>query len=157
MNGVHAEAALHRDETAERGVSALELLHDQAVFDIAQAGAAVAMEIGPEEAEVSDRTGQLVGKSAVAEVLRDLRNELVLDELTRCLANEQLFLAQQRIEIHEVNAFEFEHRGPERSIVARHSRPHARPLRCIGLRPTFKESTRKRSFAGTGSMNRSSL
>ena len=123
VNGVHAEAALHRDETAERGVSALELLHDQAVFDIAQAGAAVAMEIGPEEAEVSDWTGQLVGKSAVAEVLRDLRNELVLHELTRFPANEQLLLAQQRIEIHEINALEFEHGSPERSIVARRCPP----------------------------------
>ena len=45
VDRVHAQRALHRDEAAQAGVAALELLHDQPVGDVAEAGAAVALEV----------------------------------------------------------------------------------------------------------------
>ena len=109
VDGVHREAALHRDKTAQSGVAALELLHDQPVFDVAQPGAAVAGNVRAEESEIGDRRCQFVRECPVAEVLRDQRHELILDELSRGLPHQQLFLAQQRVELHEVDASKLEH------------------------------------------------
>src|SRR5678816_4401814 len=44
VDRVHAQRALHRDETADAGVAALELLADQAVRDGVQAGAVVTVD-----------------------------------------------------------------------------------------------------------------
>ncbi len=41
VDRVHAQRALHRDETAQAGIAALQLLADQAIADRAEATAAV--------------------------------------------------------------------------------------------------------------------
>src|SRR5690606_30026794 len=41
VDGIHAERALHGRERADARVAALELLHDEAVRDVVEAGAAV--------------------------------------------------------------------------------------------------------------------
>src|SRR5947209_6834449 len=46
VDGEHHQRALHRAEAAKARVAALQLLHDEAVGDGAEAGAAVAFERG---------------------------------------------------------------------------------------------------------------
>src|SRR5207249_8488188 len=51
---VHDEAALHRGARAQPRVAALELLHDEPVGDVAEPGAAVALEGGAEDAQLAE-------------------------------------------------------------------------------------------------------
>ena len=71
QDGIHHQRALHGDEAAQAGIAALQLLHDQAVLDVAHAGAAIAFEIGAQEAEPAQFGDDLFGKSAIAEAVAD--------------------------------------------------------------------------------------
>ena len=48
MDGEHHQAALDRGEAADAGVAPLQLLADEAVGDVAEAGAAVAFQVATE-------------------------------------------------------------------------------------------------------------
>jgi len=63
VDGVHDQAGLHADKAAEAGVAAFQLLHHQAVFDVGHAGAAVAFEVGAEEAQFAHDGDQLARKT----------------------------------------------------------------------------------------------
>ena len=52
-------AALHAREAADARVAALELLHREAVADLARPGAAVALEVAAEQAELRDLGDEL--------------------------------------------------------------------------------------------------
>ena len=53
VDGIHDKRGLHADEAAQAAVAALQFLRHEAVFDVGHAGAAVAFEIGAEEAELA--------------------------------------------------------------------------------------------------------
>src|SRR5229473_1106939 len=93
-DGIHHQRALHRDETAEAGIAALEFLHDQSVFDIGHAGATVAFEIGAEKTKPSQLQNHLGRKPRVAEAVADEWYYAVLDELARRLPHQQLLLVK---------------------------------------------------------------
>ena len=57
VDRVHDEAALHAREAADAGVAALELLHREAVADLAQAGAAVSVQIATKQTELRRSRG----------------------------------------------------------------------------------------------------
>ncbi len=85
-DGIHDQRRLHADEAAHAAVAALEFLHDEAVFDVGHAGAAVAVQVRAKEAEFAHRLDKLSGEAAVAVALLDDGNEVVFDELARSVA-----------------------------------------------------------------------
>ena len=119
---------------AQAGVAALELLHHEAVGDVAQAGAAVALEVRAEEAELGEPRDELARERAVAGARAPAsrgRNSR-LDEVAHGLSREELLLGEELVEAQEVDAAEVGHgglsgeRGEERSPVRR------RPLGASG-------------------------
>jgi hypothetical protein len=68
---VHAERALHGHERPESAVAAFELLHDEAVGDVVETGAAVALEVRAEHAELRHLGDQVVRKRPLAVVVLD--------------------------------------------------------------------------------------
>jgi len=100
----HGEPALHRGEGAQAGVAALELLHDEAVGDVVHAGAAVALEVRSEEAELGELRQELHGEGSV---LAD--EELVRDELAHGVARVPLLIREQLVEPQDVAAGKARH------------------------------------------------
>src|SRR6185369_3830319 len=102
----HDERALHRDEAAQPRVAALQLLHDEAVGDAAQAGEAVIGDAGAEEVQAPHLEDQLEGGARLAVALLDDRFDLVVDELAHGLADQALLVREERVELDEINAWE---------------------------------------------------
>ena len=74
---------MHADKTAQAGVAALQLLHHQAVLDVGHSGAAVALEVGAEEAQLAHRRDQFARETAFAEAVFDDGDEVVFDKGSR--------------------------------------------------------------------------
>ncbi len=108
VDGVHDERGLHADEGADAGVAALHLLRHQAVFHIGHSGAAVAVQIGAEEAHLAHRLHQLAGKAAFAVALFDDGDQVVVDEAASGVADKPLIFGEQGIEADEVDVLELE-------------------------------------------------
>ena len=112
--GYMTSAALHAGEAANARVAALELLHHEAVADVAQPGAAVPVRLrraGP--ASRSAARELLHRKRAVLpHVLLDARQELLADEGAHGVAREPLLVAVQLVEVQEVHALEVRHEAP---------------------------------------------
>ena len=106
--GYMHERRLHADEAAKTGVAALEFLHHQAVFDVRHAGAAVALEVGAEEAELAHHRDEFARKALGAEALLDDRDQVVFDEIAGGAADQQFVFAEACIEMKKVNALKFE-------------------------------------------------
>ena len=102
------ERRLHADEAAHAGVAAFEFLGDQAVFDVAHAGAAIAFQRRAEEAEIGHGFDQFAGEAAGAIALFDDGDEIVFDELAGGIAHQALFFGEQRIELDEIDTAEFD-------------------------------------------------
>ena len=94
-DGIHDQRRLHADETAHAGVAALEFLHDQAVLDIGHAGAAIAVKVGAEEAELAHLRDEFAREAPFAIALFDDGDEVIFDELARCVASQALVVAEQ--------------------------------------------------------------
>ena len=79
MDRIHHERALHRGKGADAAVAALELLHDQAVGHVVEAGAAVFLgEIGAEEAQLRHSRDQLLREAPRGIALADDRHEMLI-------------------------------------------------------------------------------
>ncbi len=92
VDRVHAERALHRAEGAHPGVATLELLHGEPVGHVAHPRAAVALEVGPEEAELGHLRDQVHREGAGLVVVGDGGHHLRLDEAADAVANQPLVL-----------------------------------------------------------------
>jgi hypothetical protein len=101
VDGVHHQAGLHADKAAEAGVAAFQLLHHQAVLDVGHAGAAVALEVGAEEAQLAHDGDQFARKALGAEALLDDGDEVVFDKVARGFADEQFVLAEAGVEVEK--------------------------------------------------------
>ena len=108
VDGIHHERGLHADEAAEAGVAAFQFLHHQAVFDVGHAGAAVALEVGAEEAELAHQGTSSRGKRSVRKHSSMMGIEVVFDEIARGAADEQLVFGEGGIEMKKVKALKFE-------------------------------------------------
>src|SRR5215831_13639059 len=111
VDRVHHEPALHRRRRAQPGVTALELLHDQPVGDVAEPRAAVALERGAEHAELAELRDELDRKRAGAMVIGDQRQELGLDPVADRVADHPLFLGQEALDRVVVDAPKLLHRA----------------------------------------------
>src|SRR6185437_10669816 len=102
MNRVHAERGLHRDEAADAGVAALELLTDQAVADGVEAGAAVALERRAEEAEAGELRNQVSREVVLLETLLDDGQHFVVDEPRDGLLHHALLFTERAGDVVEI-------------------------------------------------------
>jgi hypothetical protein len=135
VDGIHDERGLDADEAAEAGVAALQLLHDEAVFDVGHAGAAVTLEVCAEEAQLAHDRDEFAGEAAFAEAVFDDGNEIIVDEIARCFADEELVFTETCVEMEEVYVLKLEaHCAP----VVRIKTPNCKASRHI----TWREAGR---------------
>ena len=103
---VHDQGALHRDHAADAGIAALQLLHHEPVRDIPQAGESVLREVRSEQVQIADLGRQLHRRARIAMALLDDGLHPLVDELTDGISDQALLAAEQRVELHEINAGE---------------------------------------------------
>ncbi len=108
VDGIHDQRGLDADEAAQAGVAAFEFLHHEAVFDVGHAGAAIAFEVGAEEAQFAHDGHQFARKALGAETLLDDGDEVVFDEVAGCAADEQLIFTEAGIEMEKIETLKFE-------------------------------------------------
>ena len=119
---VHHQAGLNGDETAQAGIAALEFLVHQAVSDVGHAGAAIALQVRAEEAELAELRDEVHRESGFAIVFFDDGEDFVVNELARGLADEFFFVVEQGIEFDEINAGEGWHERLRRARVTKGER-----------------------------------
>ncbi|MEY3262096.1 MAG: hypothetical protein RLZZ620_1147 [Pseudomonadota bacterium] len=110
-DGVHREAALHRDEAAQARVAALQLLADQAVGDVGHARAAVALDVGAQKPHLADLGDEVHREGARATVLLDDRDDAVIHPAPNEVADGALLIRELRVDVVEVHAGELLHDG----------------------------------------------
>ncbi len=104
IDGIHHQRRLHAHKRAHAAVAALQLLHHQAIFDVAHAGAAVTFQAGAEETQLAEGLHQLTREASFAVALLDDGNQIVFDELAGAVTHQALVVAEQRIEGDEVHS-----------------------------------------------------
>ena len=103
VDRVHHQRRLHRHRRAVAGIDALDLARDQAVGDIAEAGAAIFFRDGrAEEAERAHLAHDRRIVALVAERLEHARKQLLLRIVARGVAHHALFLGQLAFKIERV-------------------------------------------------------
>ena len=95
MNRLYRECALHRRERAQARVSALELLHDEAVRRVAHAGAAVLLQIRSVEAQRTQLRREMFGEFARTMTRNDLRQDFFLHKIPRSITRRALFVREK--------------------------------------------------------------
>jgi len=84
-----------------------QFLHDQPVFHVAHARAAVPLEAGPEKAEFGHGFHQFAGEPSFAIALLDDGDEVLFNKAARGIAHQPLVVAEQGVEFHKVHSPEF--------------------------------------------------
>src|SRR5262249_33870969 len=108
-NRIHHQRALHGAEAAQAAVTAFQFLHQQSILDVAHFGAAVAFEVGAEEAQLRHLRDQVPREGGLAVMFLYDRNHTVFDKAARGLPDHQLLLAEQGIDLQVVDASKGEH------------------------------------------------
>ena len=107
VDRVHDQRRLHRHRRAVAGIDPLDLARDQAVGDIAEAGAAVFFRDGrAEQAERAHLADDRRIVAFVAERLEHARKQLVLRIVARGVAHHALFFGQLALKVERVVPFE---------------------------------------------------
>ena len=107
IDRVHDERGLHRHGGAKAGVDTLDLTRNQAVGDVAEAGAAVSFWDGrAEEAELAHLAdhGRIVFLLAISG--EHAREQFLLGVIARGVAHHPLFFGQFAFEIERILPFE---------------------------------------------------
>jgi hypothetical protein len=100
---------LHRGEGAEAGIAALELLHDQPVSDVVEAGEVILLDRRAEEAHLGHLRNEVHGELLFAVGVLDDRNHFLIHEVANGLPYHQLFFAEERVDFEIVDAWETGH------------------------------------------------
>jgi hypothetical protein len=109
VDRVHHQARLHGRERAQAGIAALELLHDQAVGDVPEAGEVVLLDRGAEETHLGHLRNEVMRKLLFAIRVLDDRQHFLIHEVADGLPYHQLLFGEKRIDIHVVDAGETGH------------------------------------------------
>ena len=109
INRIHHERRLDGNETPQRRITALDFLRHETVLHVRQACAAVAIQIGAEKTKLRHLRNEMRGKFSFAIVVLDDGENLIVHKLTRRLAGQLFFIAQQRIEIEVIHSGETGH------------------------------------------------
>ncbi len=120
VDRVHDQRALHRDEAAQPGVAALQLLHDEAVGDVVEARQPVLVDRGAEQVELGHLRHELDGEARLAMALLDDRLDLVVDEGPHGVADELLLVVEKTVDVQEINSGKTAH-GSISTVVERAS------------------------------------
>jgi hypothetical protein len=92
------------------GLAPLELLHDEPVGHVVQAGAAVLLrEVRLQDTQLGQARDQLLGEAPVYVRPADHRHERVLDPGPHGIADHALLLGEECVDVVEVDAFEARH------------------------------------------------
>ena len=110
IDRIHHEAALHGSKRAQARIAALQLLHDEAIGDIVEAGAAIAFEGGAEDAHLPERLGDFEWERFVPVVPAHDGHELLLHPVTDGVPHHPLFFRQQCLDVVVVDAAIVSHR-----------------------------------------------
>ncbi len=103
VDRVHAQRALHRDEAAQAGIAALQLLADQAVADRTEVATAVLRRQGrAEQAQRGDLRHQFIGEAGLVEGIADDRQHTLVGETGDALLHRALFLVEQGTDIEQI-------------------------------------------------------
>ena len=97
MDRVHHEARLHRHRAAVRRIDALDLARDQAIGDIADARAAIALDRRPQQPRLAEAAHQRWVEGFVPVRLLDDRHQMFVGKGARGRLNHALLVGQQRI------------------------------------------------------------
>ena len=98
VDRMHHQGRLHGQGRAVAAIDAFDLAGDDAIGDVAGAGAAIALDRRAEKAELAHFRQDLAIDSLLAERLLDARHQLLLREGAGAVADEALLLAEQVIE-----------------------------------------------------------
>src|SRR5580704_1299074 len=109
MNWIHHQRALHRDEAAQSGISAFQLLRHKSVSDVGHSRAAVALQIRAKKSQLPELRNKVLWKRTLAAVFFDDGNDFVVDESPSGLPDELFFVVQLRIKIDEINTGKSSH------------------------------------------------
>ena len=111
VDGGHRQRGLDGRERTIAGVGALQLLHDEAVGDGAEAGAPVAFQVRAEQAHLAHARDEFQRERALAEVRDDGRHRLRLDEAAHRVAHLALVVGELRFDVQQVYAAIGLHQG----------------------------------------------
>ena len=120
-DAAHYEAALHGHAAANAAVAALELLADETVRRVAQAGAAVVVQRRAEQTELGEPRHELDGKTFGGEAVGDERRDFAIDEARNRVADQPLVVAEQRSDVEEIERIGVE-------LMGNVGRPIGRPI-----------------------------
>ena len=88
-------------------VAPLQLLHDEAVGDVVEPGAAVLLrQVGAEHAQLGHARDQLLGELALDVGLADDRDEVLVHPGADGVADRALLLGEEGVEVQEIDAGE---------------------------------------------------
>ncbi len=104
IDGIHHQRALHRNKAPQARIAALNLLHDEAVFHVAHARAAVAFEVGAVKPQLAHFRNQFGRKARIAETIANRRRNALIGEAPRRLPHHQLLLAEKGVDREIVHA-----------------------------------------------------
>ena len=108
---MHDEARLHADRGAVAGIDPLDLPGDQAVAHVSDAGAAVAVDGGPEEPALSHLANDRRVEAFSAVRLQDARHQRALRVVARGVPDQALVLGKRALQQQRVAPVEARRRG----------------------------------------------
>ena len=98
----HRKRTLDADGAPEPGVTGLELEAGEAIARAVRAGAAVALEVHPEDTELAELAEQLARERPGLIPVGDPRQDAVGDPASDRVADEPFLVAEQRIDLEEI-------------------------------------------------------
>ena len=102
VDGAHGQRALHRDEGAQAGVAGFEFGGGQAVFHGGAAGAAVALQVHAEQAELGHLGHDLQREYGVLVPAGDVRLDRAVHKGADVVPQRELGITEQRIEVDQI-------------------------------------------------------
>jgi hypothetical protein len=99
----HHQTALHRHETAQTAVAAFQLLANEPVTNVINAGAVVALERAAQQPERRQLGNELTRKAMFRKGLGDDRQRLFVDKARHCFLDHALLVGKQGLDVKEID------------------------------------------------------
>ena len=96
------------DEGADSAVTPLEFLHHKTVFNVRHPCAAIALETGAVESQVCHGLDQFTREAAGAVAFLDDGDQVVFNKFAGGIADQTLFIREQRVEFEEIDSPELD-------------------------------------------------
>jgi hypothetical protein len=104
VDRIHDQGALHRGEGSDPAVAPLQLLHDEAVGDVIEPGAAILLrQVGAEQAQLGHAGNQLFGELPFYICVADDGNQVLVHPGSHGVADSSLLLGEEGVKVEEVD------------------------------------------------------